>query len=141
MKSFSHSTKLLSVVLTLVTPFAMAVPAHAGFLDDIVKNAKESIQKSTQDSIDEAQKSVEDSAGKMVNDTTETINYSTNKTVNFATDTVNNAVNNVNSTVNSTVSQSVDNAIATLQGHSNPIASLGVEGILWKITHPLSPKH
>ena len=129
MKTFNHHTSRLFITLTLVSPFIMAIPAHAGFFDNIVNNAKESIQKSTQESIDEAQKSVEDSVGQAVQDAVDTVEETTDETVNTVTQEVNESVNSINSTVTGTIDGAVDTAVSALNGNNNPIAAINVEGI------------
>jgi hypothetical protein len=120
---------LLFVVILMSCAILPFSASHAGFLDDIVKNAKDSIQKSTEETIDEAKQDVAESVDAQVQETTQHIQQTTDESVQFVTHEVNKGVANVNQAVNKGIAMTVDAAVDTLSGNNNPIAAIGIEGV------------
>jgi len=127
MKIFAKPLPFVVMLMSCtILPFSAS---HAGFLDDIVKNAKDSIQKSTEETIDEAKQDVAESVDAQVQETTQHIQQTTDESVQFVTHEVNKGVTNVNQAVNQGIAMTVDAAVDTLSGNNNPIAAIGIEGI------------
>jgi flavin-binding protein dodecin len=128
MKIFAKPFPFIIVIISA----AVAMPfnaSNAGFLDDIVKNAKESIEKSTQETIDEAKQDVSSTVDAQVQETTQHVQQTTDESVKFVTQEINKGVTDVNQAVNTGVAMTVDAAVDNLSGNKNPIATIGIEGV------------
>ena len=129
MKNLKKNFVTASALLLLGSTILPVTSSYAGFFDDIVDNAKKSVQKSTEETIDEAKKDVSDTVDAQVQDTAQHIQKTTDESVKFVTHEVNGAVEGVNKGINKGIEYTVDSAVDTLTGNKNPIAAIGIEGV------------